>query len=72
MKGVATAATVLMDNLAYQTAKEEILRSIVERWLGSAPSAVETRERLYSEAHALQQIDGQLKLAVAQSLMKGE
>lgn len=37
LKTRAAAVAILQENPAYQTAREEILREIVEKWLGSSP-----------------------------------
>lgn len=70
IKTLSTAVNVLQDNPAYQHAREEILRDIVEQWLGSAPDAIGIRERLYLQAHALSQVDTQFSVVLAKNAMK--
>jgi len=70
VKHISTAAAMLEDNPAYQEARQDILRDIVEQWLGSAPDAKEERERLYGQAHALSQIDGKFNTYRALNAMK--
>ncbi|OAE37647.1 hypothetical protein [Agrobacterium tumefaciens] len=70
LKSRATAVAVLQENPAYLTAREEILRDIVEKWLGSKPDAKELRESLYCQAHALSQVDAQLSVILAKNAMK--
>lgn len=67
---MAAAVHVLRDNPAYQYAYEEILRDIVDKWLGSKPDASEYRESLYLQAHALSQLDTQLSVILAKNAMK--
>lgn len=70
MQSISTAVHVLLDNPAYQNAREEILRDIVEQWLASAPNARDERESLYMQAHALGQIDGKFNTFRALNSMK--
>lgn len=69
-KNTAAAVIVLEENPAYRLAREEILRDIVEKWLGSKPDARDERERLYFQAHALSQVDAQLSVFIAKNAMK--
>jgi hypothetical protein len=69
-KNTATAVNMLEENPAYRLAREEILRDIVEKWLGSKPDARDERERLYFQAHALSQVDAQLSVILARNAMK--
>jgi len=69
-RNTAVAVNMLEENPAYRLAREEILRDIVEQWLGSKPDAREERERLYLQAHALSQVDAQLSVFIAKNAMK--
>lgn len=69
-KNTAIAVNMLEDNPAYRLAREEILRDIVEKWLGSKPDARDERESLYLQAHALSQVDAQLSVFIARNAMK--
>lgn len=70
LKNISAAVRVLDENPAYKQAVEETLRTIVEQWLGSKPDARDERERLYHQAHALSQLDGQLSSFIAMNAMK--
>jgi hypothetical protein len=72
VKVLSAAAGVLQDNPAYQQAREDILRNIVEQLLGTKPDATAERERLYFQAHALSQLEGQFNLYLVQNAMKAK
>lgn len=70
MKNISAAVNVLRENPAYQQGREELVRHIVEQWLGSKPDAKDLRESLYMQAHALSQMDAQLNAFIAINAMK--
>lgn len=70
LKHLSAAVSILDENPAYKQAIEDIITSLVEQWLGSKPDATAERERLYFQAHALSQVDGQLSLFTIRNAMK--
>lgn len=70
LKQLSTAVGVLDQNPAYKQAVEDIVTDLVGQWLGSKPDAIEERERLYFQAHALSQVDAQLSVFIARNAMK--
>lgn len=68
------AAQRLLESPDYQTAVADAQNRIMREWAQSAPDEAESRERLYFEMRALQQVDHSLRLRtedgqVAKSLL---
>jgi hypothetical protein len=59
-------ASELVKHPAFQISTQQLLRSIVDTWLGSAPNDAAKRESLYLQAYALLQLEAQLNGLAAQ------
>jgi hypothetical protein len=64
---LSQAASALLDNRAYQQAREQLIYSAVAQWIASRPDEISRREQLYQQICALGDVQSGLVGLIAES-----